>query len=497
MIGTRIAAPLAGLLAVLWELTMPAAQAQSLPKIGSLRFEPCVLEAPGSVRTRAAGCTRLEVAEAVDAGIDGRRLALHLAVVPSDDPVPEPDPLVLIAGGPGQSAIDAWFAVEYGLSLVSRRRNVLLLDQRGTGRSNPLPCAQKLLADGDRLHWRQRAAETARECAETLSDHADLRYYSSSDAVRDLEALRVASGQQQLNLYAGSYGTRVALEYARRYPSRVRSMILDGVVPPELVLGQEHGINLDAALDVIFAACRQDPACAERYGDPEATLANLLQRTAESPQDLRVPDPRSHAPVDEHLDRDTIVAVLRFLAYQPEFASLLPLLIDETWEGRPGPLVSQGLMVMQRLSTGLMHGMELSVICTEDVDLMTLDERAQQTRMGTIIQELFAVQCAEWPKASRPADFHQPVVSAAPTLLLSGSWDPVTPPRYAESVLAQLSNARHIVVQGRGHIVLTAGCMPAVASAFLDTLKPKELRLGCLEKLKPPGFFVDFYGPEP
>jgi len=461
-------------------------------------FSACTIEAPGGVRSFDADCARLDVPEDPQRA-DGRRLSLRLVRIAASDRPVRPDPVLLIAGGPGQSAVDAWSSAEPGLSEIARHRDILLLDQRGTGDSNPLPCAieEDDIDEADRERWMRAAAEDARQCVAMLSEKADLRRYTTTDAVRDIESLRTALGVDALNLYAGSYGTRVALEYLRRYPSGVRTMILDGVVPPQRTLGQDHGRNLDQALASLFAACVASAPCAERFGNPAATLGNLLARVREHPQSVRVNDPYDASPSDQRLDALRIITVLRFMAYQPDLAILLPLLVDEAWEGRPQPLIAQSQMVMQRLGDQLMHGMELSVICSEDADLMQVDEAERDTLLGGLIQTLFAAQCAVWPNGGRPDDFHDPVRSDVPALLLSGSWDPVTPPAFAAEVAESLPNARTVVVKGRGHIVLDAGCLPRRAATFLDARDAKALDLECLDHLRPPAFFVGYQGPAP
>lgn len=466
---------------------------------GALSFTPCTLSAERGVQTASGLCATLDVAENRQAD-GGGRLALSLVWIPADDPQAPADPLVLLAGGPGQSAQQAYFHLQPALDRLRRSRHLLLLDQRGTGRSNPLHCdLDAAYTDVDLPPERLR--ELVRDCAQTLSAQANLAHYTTVDAVADLEALRQAlatNGQAPtFNLIGGSYGTRVGLDYLRRYPDGVRSLILDGVVPPTLALGNDHAINLQAALDRVFAACRDDDACRKRFGDPQATLQALRQRLQQAPMAVSLPHPIRHQPMQETLSDTLFAIVLRFYAYAPEFVRLTPLLMDEALKGRPQALMAQWLLLRESLENEMAYGMQLSVICSEDADLLQPREENVGTLLGNAFVELTREQCEAWPSKPRPADFHDPVVSAAPTLLLSGEWDPVTPPAYGETVAQTLSRARHLVARGQGHIVLARGCTARLAARFLDSLDPAALDASCLEALAAPSFATGYQGSEP
>lgn len=462
---------------------------------GEIPFAPCTVDVPGQVRTFAAECARLTVIE--DPKVpEGRKLELNLALIPARAPKAEPDPVVFLAGGPGQSAIEAYAGIAAALDAVNAQRDLLLIDQRGTGGSNPLPCPLpdwRITADSVSEELRSLASD----CVRDLSERANLARYTTSDAVRDLETVRLALGSPQFNLYGASYGTRVALEYLRRHPDGVRSVIIDGVVPPTLALGQDHARNLEQAIERIFNACRVDPDCADRFGDPAVTLAELRTRIRNQPLSASVPGPLDHHPNQEQLDENGLIGVLRFYAYQPEFASLLPLLIDEAARGRPQALIGQGLILFRDFQDQLMHGMELSVLCSEDADRLVRRPEDADTLMAYALNELVEAQCPVWPAGPRPADFKQPVTSDKPVLILSGEWDPVTPARYGDEVLASLPKARHLVAKGRGHIVLTAGCMPRLAREFIDGLDVEAIDATCLDVLQPPPFFTGFHGSQP
>lgn len=473
----------------------PPPAAANTRRLGTVEFQSCSLGAERRSEAIEAYCTHFEVAENPQQP-QGRKLALNVALVPARSPKPKPDLLVFLAGGPGQAAVQTFERVQTAFEYLARDRDVLLVDQRGTGGSNRLACPKVDLTD-PREQTPEAWARQAQDCLNAIEDRADPRWYTTTDAIRDLEALRVALGSPKYNLVGGSYGTRVALSYLQAHPDSLRSVILDGVVPQDEPLGQSHARNLDDALAKIFAACRADGPCARRFGDPAATLAALRKRLRNAPMHAELPDPLTHARRSETLDESTLAGIVRLYSYEPESAALLPLLIDEAANERPQPLLAQGLILSKVFDDEFAHGMELSVICTEDAPELRSDPADAARLLGNQLQGLIQAQCPRWPSGRRPAGFKQPVVSDKPVLLLSGEWDPVTPPRFAEAAAKTLSNSRHLIAKGRGHIVLPRGCLPKLAARFVDTLKPAALDVSCLDALGNTPAFTSFQGPTP
>jgi pimeloyl-ACP methyl ester carboxylesterase len=464
-------------------------------QMGQVALMPCELKAARAPGVVKAECARFEVPE--DPGApQGRKITLRVALVPSRAEVPAPDPVVLLAGGPGQSAVEAYPLAQGALKPLLARRHVLLVEQRGTGQSSPLKCP---LPD-----WKDPAAaslaaarQQALECLRRYDGKADTRFYTTTDYIADLEAVRRALGIAQLNLAGGSYGTRVALEYLRRHPDAVRSVFIDSVVPPELALGQEHARNLDEAVATMARRCSADAACQARYGDVNATLRALKQRLQGGARPVTFRDPRTHALLTVPFGEAALLGVTRLFSYDPRAAALLPLLLAEAAAGRPEALLAQAELQFSALGDELNHGMELSVMCAEDADLLQSRAEDRDSLMGNELPDYFRVQCEAWPHAGRPADFKQPVVSDKPVLLLSGEYDPVTPKRYAEQVARTLSNSRQLVAKGQGHTPMDAGCMPRLLREFIDRLEPKALDASCLDALGDTPFFLDYQGPAP
>ncbi len=472
-----------------------AALASDQLQLGDLSFKNCEIVNRDSALTWQAKCAELTVPENRQQP-GGREIQLHMALLNATGRKPLADPVVLLAGGPGQSAIDSWPSVRAALERLREQRHILLLDQRGTGRSHRLSCSFEGL-DAEALVEPQAAAVWAASCAEQLQTHADPARYTTEDAVADLEAVRQAIGAPQLNLIGVSYGTRMGLHYLRRHAEGVRSMVLDGIAPPEVALPEVLGPNLDRALAALFEQCRADAVCQARFNDPAATLALLRSELAISPLLAEVHDPLSHRRRQERLTLGTLRGVVRMYAYQPEFSTLLPLLLDETAQGRPHALISQGLMLARTMSEQMAIGMQFSVICSEDAPWVSRNSEAREDSLfGHSLRDTLLAQCASWPSQAAAADFHDPVRSPVPSLLLSGEFDPVTPPEYGEQVAQHLSQSRHLVLAGQGHNVLIRGCAPKLIADFIRDLDAAALDASCLDALNllPP--FVGFHGPE-
>ncbi len=474
---------------------LPTSQARPF---GTLEFEPCTLAPEFALDSVEAQCSTLSVPEN-HAMPDGRKIELAVAWIPTDN-ADAPDPVFMLAGGPGQSARDSYPSVAPAFRDIVRKRHVILVDQRGTGESAALVCRDeqgKSSVTETLDDTAETAAKFASKCLTELSGSADPRYFTTTDAIQDLDAVRAALGAEQLNLVGISYGTRVAQHYLRRYPARVRSVILDGVAPNELVLGSEHAKNLETALDLQFARCSADAGCRDKLGEPRENFAKLAAELRLAPRPVRYRDSFTGELKDGELTYGHLASVVRMYAYAPVAAAMLPLTLHEAAAGRPDALMAQAEMLMGQLGDQIMHGMQLSVMCSEDAPLLRVDPADAGSVLGTDFIDFTLAQCAVWPKGEVPADFHVAIESSTPVLLLSGEFDPVTPPRYGEQVLKGLSQGRHLVLRGQGHNVIGVGCTPKLAARFIDTADAAKLDAECLERLNYAPPFAGFYGWEP
>lgn len=451
----------------------------------TLSLESCRLEGLG----RAALCGVLERPEDPDAP-DGAKVPLRVAVVPAADDLDKP-PVFLLAGGPGQAATQAWPGVLSQLDAFTDDRDVVLVDQRGTGASRRLACSQpESLAERLQLDY---GRERLGDCLERLD--AQPLHYTTPLAADDLDAVREALGYSSIDLVGGSYGTRAAMVYLRQYPQQVHAVVLDGLAPVDFAMPSSFAVDGQRALELLAADCDADPACRAAFGDVGQTLGRVLDAVGQG-KSVRVNDPRSGEKLEVRLDRDVVAGSVRGLLYQPTIASVLPVTLERALAGDFSPLVAQATLFSDALAENFAEGMFLSVICAEDVPFVT-DEMvgADDTFLGDIVVRELRRACETWPRAVLPEGYREPVRSDAPVLLLSGELDPVTPPRWAEHAAETLSKARHVVVPGTGHGTLHVGCVPELVRDFLDAADPAVVEPGCVDDLRRPPFFIDAAGP--
>lgn len=468
-------------------------------KLGSLTLSACELAQPNSGLSTAAWCADFPVPEN-RADPHSRIIKLRLAILRSRAQVASRDMLVFLAGGPGQAATESASSVAAVLQPLRAHRDVLLLDQRGTGGSHALTCKDSddtTPAGDDSAFDTDKMRRAAAACLRQLKGRADPRYYTTTIAAQDLEDVRKAIGSPQFDLLGVSYGTRMAQQYLMDYPQAVRSVVLDSVVPNPLVLGEDFARNLDDALKAQFARCTAEPACRQKFGDPDQTLYQLRDALRANPHQVSFRDPQSYQSVKRVLNENALASVVRMFAYTPQTAALLPLSIDAAAHGDVGPLLGQAKILSNDLTELMGSGMQYSVICSEDVDLLKPRPQDADTILGTHMTDALKAVCSVWPKGSRPADFHAPLKTDKPVLLLAGQYDPVTPPRYAEEVARSLPNARVLVLKGQAHSVMAAGCTPQLIQHFVEKLDPKTLDASCLDRLQATPIFIDFNGATP
>ena len=480
------------LFAFLLVLALPG---PALAEGGKIELSSCRLR--GGVQAR---CGTLEVPEDRKHP-EGRHLKLRVAVVPALARAPKPDPLFLLAGGPGTAATEILAGlVPAAFEKVHRARDLVLVDQRGTGSSNPLRCelVPKDAPLADKLADSGYPAEKLRACLKGYD--ADPRFYGTSIAMQDLDEVRQALGYGQIDLWGGSYGTRAALVYLREHEENVRAVILDGVAPPTMRLPLHFAEDAQRSIGLLFQSCAAEPACAKAWPDLPARFDKLIARMGESPVKTTISDPLTGAPAQVTITRDLVTGVIRGVLYQPQQAALVPLVIGRAEAGDFGPLVALGVGWGEAIGEAMSLGMMLSVLCSEDLPRFTDADLAEKTRgtfLGARIIQEFRDACSVWPKGEVAPGFGEPVRSDKPVLLLSGELDPVTPPVWADEAARTLPNSARFTVPGVGHGVSTVGCAPRLIAEFIESASTKDIDGACLQKQKRPPFFASFAGPTP
>jgi pimeloyl-ACP methyl ester carboxylesterase len=287
----------------------------------------------------------------------------------------------------------------------------------------------------------------------------------------------------------------------RRFPASVHAVILDGVTYPEQAIGPETPLDGQRALDLIVKRCGDSRDCAAVYPELRQDLDGLRRQFGPQKSMLTLDDPSSGRPLQIEFNRNMLNASLRFLSYSATQASLLPALIHRATQGALGPLAAQTIMTARQVGDQLAIGMQLSVICSEDVPFFTAADIDPAAIAGTYqggdqLEALLEI-CKLWPRGPVDPDLHSPLRSDIPTLLLSGEADPVTPPTDAERAARGLTRHRHLILSGEGHGQVATGCVPKLMAEFLDTAAPTMLDATCLERHSPAPFFVSMTGPAP
>ncbi len=382
------------------------------------------------------------------------------------------DPVFMIAGGPGQSAVAIAAQSMPLFARLNNRRDIVFVDQRGTGGSAPLYCQDE---DTESLAEQSETDRQLRRLMQCKSDllrlpyiksEGDLGLFTTSIAVQDLDAVRRQLGVASVDLVGGSYGTRVALEYMRQYPKAVRRAVLDGVAPADMALPASFSTDNQAAFDSLVAACAAAPACARAHPDLQARFSMLLQSL---PRTVSAAHPLTGRAEQFTLTRDMVLAAVRGALYSPALASALPDAIDAAARGDLAGLLGLDAALFARKSARVAMGMHFSVVCAEDVPRLALSTDKPGSDFGSAFAHMYEKVCAAWPRGKVPAAFYAIPVSASPTLLLSGGIDPATPPRHGERVTRALGPlARHVVVANAGHGVMAIGCMRDVIYRFID-----------------------------
>jgi pimeloyl-ACP methyl ester carboxylesterase len=427
----------------------------------------------------------------------GRTLDLKIVVLPALGNEPKPDPLFFLAGGPGQGAA----AMARGLRDMFRRvqanRDIVLVDQRGTGKSHPLDCK----FDEDSLAQLNEPLETSmtrlRGCLQGLD--ADPRQYTTTIAMDDLDDVRDYLGYDTINIYGGSYGTRAALVYLRQHEPTVRSVIIDGVAPPDMRLPLFMARDGQRALDRLLADCEADETCRTRHPQLAARLRTLVSDLEAKPARTMLTHPRTGITEEVSVNGEFLVNVIFGALYSPLVSSLLPELIARA-ERRD----FQGLLALGSINEGagqnMSLGMQLSVVCAEDAPRITPDQTERESNGTIFATHLLNARlkaCEFWPKGKVEPSFYEPVKSNVPVLVMSGELDPVTPPQWGEAVLPHFTRAKHVVVPGTGHGAIGTGCGMRIAQAFINAGAPDGLDTSCLQAIKRPPFFLTPAGPDP
>ena len=465
-------------------------QSQAVPAIDKL--QPCT----GYDTPVDAYCGTFTVYEN-RATSQGRQIDLHIVVLPALSSDSKPDPFFFLAGGPGQGAAKMAKPLREAFRQILTNRDIVLVDQRGTGKSNPLDCINE--DDSLKMLNEPEEAGIAQLKACMAGYDADLRLYTTDIAMDDLDEVRAFLGYDQINLYGGSYGTRAGLVYMRRHGERVRTAVLDGVAPTNMRLPLFFPRDAQRAFDRLVADCEADAGCRERYPNLGVRARTLIARLENNPPLVAVMHPRTGERGDIRMTARLLANVFASTLYQPLAASVIPALIERAEHDD-----FQGVLALTSLfdsgDPNMSIGMQLSVICAEDFPRLTQEEAAKEGQGSMFWPHVMRAQragCEFWPRGTVDASFYDPVQSSIPTLIMSGEIDPVTPPIWGEEIKKTLPNSIHVVMPGTGHTAGGTACGRRLIRAFIDAGTHANLDTSCVEKVTRPPYFLTPAGPDP
>lgn len=424
----------------------------------------------------------------------GRKIDLHVVVLPGIGGSSRP-PLFFLEGGPGLAASDGAGMWSGPLKAYRERRDVVLLDQRGTGRSNPLRCEGAHGSAADLLD-EMYPVDYVRRCRSALEARADLTQYTTAAAADDLEDVRRELGYGPVDLFGLSYGTRLALVFMRMHPRSVHAAVLIGVTPTWARLPLYHSANAQRALKLLFQDCAGEAACSAAYPDLPGDLSTVVATLGRAPARADAVWPKGAPSTSVSITRDVFMEKLRRAMYAPATSRGVPAIIHAAARGDFAPFLEMALHPGEELRRDA-DGLYLSITCGEDTSRIQpgdADRLASGTAFGRYRIDQQSRACAMWPQARVPPGWDRNVRSRAPVLILSGGRDPVTPPEWAAAVARKLSRSLHVVVPLSAH--LDDGlddpdnCFDRVILAFLDRGTAEGLDTSCLARLKPGPFEV-------
>jgi pimeloyl-ACP methyl ester carboxylesterase len=432
----------------------------------------------------------------------GRKIPLRVVVLPAQGTDRLPDPLIYFAGGPGDGSVEEGLFMAQQLAALRARRDVLLVDLRGTGKSGGLFCPELQGSQGvqgfldnflptDKIH----------ACRDRLKKLVDLSWYTTDAAIDDVEEVRTALGYGKLNLMGGSYGTRAVLTYLRRHPGSARTATLLSSVRPD----ERYPLGLaratQTALDGLIAECAGDPACRQAFPQLRQEVDAVLRRAAAEPVKVGMTDPATGQAVELRLGQRGVAQTLRYMLYSPAGAAVLPLEVHAAAQGDWKPLALSARLYGSAM-TSTADGFYQSVTCAEDVAFIRDAEIAPAvagTFMGDFRVRLQKAACEGWPTRDLGKEIQAAVVSDVPALLISGERDPATPKENAAQVVRTLKRGRHLIIADGAHS--TDGmqgndCLFGLLAAFIEAGAAEGLDTSCIAGMKRPDFALSLGDPE-
>lgn len=466
----------------LQKLSVPIlAISASMSHANELELESCFVE---GVKSKAL-CGVLEVAEnPAEVLSDANKVPLNVVVLPKFKEESKELPVMFLAGGPGQAATELAGMLNHPMWEIRQKHDIILIDQRGTGKSNglrcPMPEMDALLFDDSNLDIKQEV----KKCLAEFDDYY-LPSYNTYQAIEDFEAVREALGHKQIHIYGGSYGTRAGFAYLKNHPESIKTAILDSNAPMSLVVGL-FGKTSETAFDYLIEDCQAHEHCNKAFPELKNDFLALMAKLDKGPMTETMFHPISGKKVDIVLTRSKVTEALRGTLYNLGSRQILPYIVNRAANGDFRSLAA--LMASNNAQAsqggGLYTGLTMNILCNEDFSRVTqqqLKNDADNYFNGEMGYSAFTDVCEFWPKWQAPENFAEPVKTDVPVLLFSGKYDPVTPPEYADLAMPNLGNAKHIVIQNGSHVPSLRMCTDAVQS-FIEAGSFEGVDFSCADK---------------
>ena len=491
---------LAYLLLLLLIAVVPAQRTQNVVP-GSILLMPCEVPGtrPGAKEKALCGSYAVFENRATNRG---RKITLKIVVFPATGPRKEADPLFYIPGGPGSSATEEAPFIAAQLAKIRASRAIVYLHPLGTAVTYPLPSDLHNPTDLQSYFGDYFPLDAVRTCRKQLEQKADLKLYTTPVAMDDLDEVREALGHKQINIYAGSYGTRAALDYLKRYSKHVRAVIMQGVSPTDQFMPRDFPQHTERALNGILDECVADAACKAAYPNLRSEVRSVLERLLKGPVAVEMKDPKTGTQAKIQFSRELAAEAIRYMLYQPGAASRIPLFIHLAEEGNYSPLAEVALNYRRRHGTGSNGtGMYLSVTCAEDVPWIKPGEgerNAANTFLGDYRLRHQRAACELWPRANLSKGYREPTRTQVPALIFTGQWDPVTPPFYGDEASKYLPNGLHLVVPYGGHGfggLDGLDCIEKLTTEFVERGTTRGLDTSCMKNIRRRRFMLKL--PEP
>ena len=459
----------------------------------SISLEPCEVNGASEGTKEKVLCGRYEVFEDRVAKA-GRKISLKIVVFPATGSDKLGDPFWYLPGGPGSSATEDAPYIANQYQKLRERRDIVFVDQRGTGESNPLNCELFNSADPQSYFGYYFPLEDVRRCRTKLEQNANLKLYTTSIAMDDFDDVRAGLGVDQVNLIGGSYGTRAVQVYLRAHEKHVRTVVLHGVSPTNQFMPRDFPQHTERALNGVIDECLADDACRNAFPQLRTEVKKVLDTLIKGPVEVEVKRQQGSSKVK--LSRDLAGEAVRYMLYQPGAASRIPLLIHEAANGNFGPLADAALFYRMNIVGTGSNGMYFSVTCAEDLPMIKPGE-GEKNSANTFLGDYRLTQqraaCELWVRGDIPSNYSEPTRSKVPALIMTGEWDPVTPPAYGDTAAKYLPNSLHVIVPHGGHGfggLDGTECLDDLIVKFVTAGTTSGLDTSCVKNIKRRGFVL-------